>query len=777
MTTARFISPFMTNGNINEYLENASGSGSLSLRLRLLGDSLNGLVYLHSLDPPICHGDIKPENVLINDRIEAVLCDFGLARLADGQPSGLTTTKTIKGSTRYMSPELVEENGTHTLSSDVWAYGCLALRVMTGSLPYGLAQTDQQVLLALALNRPPAKLDELKLQDIQAKRLLVKCWAINPGARPSAFECLQYLPKPGTNEHQLPGGSTRVHSSSHQVRGSSPSRVGSSESVSDSANSASSTAGTALEVKSEQLPSPPASLHDRFSLKRSEDPVLAADLPGNVIPLATSTVTAPVYGPPQPPGFVRGRYPEDVTTDIYEIEKERAGADRESVEGEWEKERQERERAESKSSERDPVAAAPPPAASSPFIAVTATATSFSQLTMAALTDLDPKEVPPELKKEGNDWFAIFNPQAQRKLDISLTLSLEHESVVCCVRFSPDGKFLATGCNKTAQIYDTKTGAKICTLNDETVAKDVEMYIRTVCFSPDGKDLATGAEDKQIRIWDIANRTIRQIFRGHHKEIYFIEFSPDGRVIVSGSGDHTVRVWNVKTGAQQILSIVEPNYVDAGVTSVAISPDGQLIAGASLDTIVRIWDITTGNLIERLRGHSDSVFSVAFTPDGKGLVSGSLDKTLKYWDLSSLLGSPNRTVGLSQGGSAPSGQQPVSNEGGEKGSTCSTTLSGHKDYVISLAISPDGAWVVSGSRDRGVRFWDPRTGLTQLMLQGHRNMGSYHAVKRPPPSYEQPGPQPANKAQTTFDRTRLRTRNSQGRAQPSLKVRKTSEKP
>jgi len=34
------------------------------------------------------------------------------------------------------------------------------------------------------------------------------------------------------------------------------------------------------------------------------------------------------------------------------------------------------------------------------------------------------------------------------------------DSVVCCVRFSADGKFLATGCNRTAQIYDTKTGQK-----------------------------------------------------------------------------------------------------------------------------------------------------------------------------------------------------------------------------------------------------------------------------------------------------------------------------
>jgi len=247
------------------------------------------------------------------------------------------------------------------------------------------------------------------------------------------------------------------------------------------------------------------------------------------------------------------------------------------------------------------------------------------------------------------------------------------------------------------------------------------LYIRSVCFSPDGKLLATGAEDKQIRIWDIATKTIRQNFVGHQQEIYSLDFSKDGRVIVSGSGDKTARVWNMADGSHQTLSIIEPDSVDAGVTSVAISPDGRHVAAGSLDTIVRIWDVATGNLIERLRGHSDSVYSVAFTQDGRGLVSGSLDKTLKFWNLEPLLRNPHRAAALSQNGTVPSGVQPVLNEGGEKGSTCGVAFSGHKDYVLSVAVSPDGGWVVSGSKDRGVQFWDPKTGLTQLMLQGHKN--------------------------------------------------------
>lgn len=74
--------------------------------------------------------------------------------------------------------------------------------------------------------------------------------------------------------------------------------------------------------------------------------------------------------------------------------------------------------------------------------------------------DVDAHNVPPEYKKEGSDWFALFNTKVKRVLDVSLVHTLMHESVVCCVRFSADGKYLATGCNRTAQIYDAKTGQK-----------------------------------------------------------------------------------------------------------------------------------------------------------------------------------------------------------------------------------------------------------------------------------------------------------------------------
>ena len=78
--------------------------------------------------------------------------------------------------------------------------------------------------------------------------------------------------------------------------------------------------------------------------------------------------------------------------------------------------------------------------------------------------------------------------------------NLPHASVVCCVRFSKDAQYVATGCNRSAQIWDVNTGALVCQLQENSANEDGDLYIRSVCFSPDGKYLATGAEDKIIRV-------------------------------------------------------------------------------------------------------------------------------------------------------------------------------------------------------------------------------------------------------------------------------------
>lgn len=317
----------------------------------------------------------------------------------------------------------------------------------------------------------------------------------------------------------------------------------------------------------------------------------------------------------------------------------------------------------------------------------------------------------------GFDWLVVYNPKAVRTLTIDLLHTMLHENVVCCVRFSPDGRFLATGSNRIASVYDVRSGERVGTFVDvEGVDKDTDQFVRSVSFSPDNSLLVTGSEDQVVRVWDVASQRLKCKLAGHSQDIYSVEFMPNGQEVVSGSGDRTVRIWDIEKARCRLVlnvtsglaggstettttaegSAASKKPIDAGITSIALSPNGRFLAAGALDRSIRLWETDMGRACETLEGHRDSVYSVAFAPDGRHLISGSLDKTIKVWQFDS-------SEDLSRG-------------------TCKYTILGHKDFVLSVAgTPPDGRWIISGSKDRSVQFWDSQSGTTQLMLQGHKN--------------------------------------------------------
>jgi hypothetical protein len=118
-----------------------------------------------------------------------------------------------------------------------------------------------------------------------------------------------------------------------------------------------------------------------------------------------------------------------------------------------------------------------------------------------AFTEHDIEHLPTDQTKIGDGWFVQYNPQLPRVIDVSILHTLQHESIVSCIGFSPDGNYVATGGNKTVQMFDALSGQRVWALQiDYARISPDDMYIRCLCFSPDGKYLATGSEDMLIRV-------------------------------------------------------------------------------------------------------------------------------------------------------------------------------------------------------------------------------------------------------------------------------------
>jgi len=198
-----------------------------------------------------------------------------------------------------------------------------------------------------------------------------------------------------------------------------------------------------------------------------------------------------------------------------------------------------------------------------------------------SLVDETLEFTPPNYKRLGEDWFAIFNKHIPSSLDVNLLHTFEHDNIVTCLRFSPDGRYIATRCRRTAQIFDLGLGQKVATFNHAPAEFEGESYMLAVCFYPDGRYLATGGEGNFIRIWNLAQMRIKTMFAGHKEDVYCLDFTRDGRRLASGSKDRTARVWDSQTG-QCLLTLW------ISVSSVAFSSDSKFLAIGSLDCTVHI---------------------------------------------------------------------------------------------------------------------------------------------------------------------------------------------
>ena len=328
--------------------------------------------------------------------------------------------------------------------------------------------------------------------------------------------------------------------------------------------------------------------------------------------------------------------------------------------------------------------------------------------------------------------------------------------------FSLDGKTIASGGEGTIRFWDTITGeqkqkftglpkgirnlsfsrdgktivsvtwgSEIC-ISDTITGKPKKAFtvsttdgVFSEAFSPDGKIVALGSFDGNIYLSDLSTGKLNRKLTGHSEDVQRVVFSPDGKTLASSSYlDETVRIWDVHTGEHK-RTLTEHT---GDIEGLAFSPDGKTLASSgSGDGTIRFWDVHTGDQKHAVIGHTDYVYGVAFNPDGKSVASGYSDGSIRFWDAETGLHLKTSKKGYEASGLVFSedGKTLAYAEGldirlqdagtGEE----KMRLTGHTWGMHSMALSPDGDILASGSEDTTIRLWDMRTGAHKKTLNGH----------------------------------------------------------
>lgn len=175
--TPYLVMPYVSGGTLKDRL---SGSGiSRTEFLHFFKQMAEALDYAH--ERGLIHRDVKPANMLIDERDRLYLADFGIAKALEGS-EGLTRTGVGVGTPEYMAPE--QAQGHADTRSDLYALGIIAYQLLAGRVPYSGNSTVEVLMKHLQEPVPLRPLREPALglpPDIE--RLFQKALAKNPNDR------------------------------------------------------------------------------------------------------------------------------------------------------------------------------------------------------------------------------------------------------------------------------------------------------------------------------------------------------------------------------------------------------------------------------------------------------------------------------------------------------------------------------------------------------------------------------------------------------------------
>lgn len=329
------------------------------------------------------------------------------------------------------------------------------------------------------------------------------------------------------------------------------------------------------------------------------------------------------------------------------------------------------------------------------------------------LSNLQPQ--PGETDLRGFEWRYLWNRCQGGQV---ATLG-QHEWIVTCVAFSPDGKTVASGgMGGRVKIWDAEQFTCRQTLNVYTSA------VWSVAFTPDGGELVVSGIGG-VKLLDTTSWRTRTNFPGR-----IAALSGDGTLLAASESspfywDETgaVTLWNRVTG-ERLRTLAEPGR------TLALSRDGKMLAVAAESNGLRLYKTTSGKLL-RILPTKKSGWSLHFSPDGGELLSAGWSGEVSVWKTAD--DSPPRIITANNlnvwdADFSPDGKTIITTSSDQTirfwdrvTLEQKNVLRGHENEIWCAAFSPDGKKIVTGGKDRNVMLWATASPAPQIEIANDKD--------------------------------------------------------
>ncbi|XP_066382142.1 disease resistance protein RGA2-like [Miscanthus floridulus] len=195
---------FLCNGSLDKHLSDETSGLDWDERYKIITGVCRGLHYLHD-KRRIAHGDLKPQNILMEDTMMPKIADFDLSRLLSQEKSGIVTAKS-QGTPGYMAPECIEQ-GCISFKADIFSLGVIITEIITGRRDYtNISETTETSLKHYTdkvvgswrnrlIERTPMHMSpEMCIQQVQqCISIALKCLEPESNKRPTSLDIVQSL--------------------------------------------------------------------------------------------------------------------------------------------------------------------------------------------------------------------------------------------------------------------------------------------------------------------------------------------------------------------------------------------------------------------------------------------------------------------------------------------------------------------------------------------------------------------------------------------------------